>query len=724
MTDIERWQQTNDVYLSRALHWLRLKLAQQVPPRPLAASNPMSESISPRRWWQWLKPDAPVISPPPSSVELVEDDLAAAAIAMAEAADVSPAPALPQLAHRFGLSDFECQVLLLCAAMELDTRIASLYAQVQSIPEPGYPTFALAMSLFEGPTWDVMSPERPLRYWRLIEINQPGAQPLTTSPLRADERIVSYIKGLNYLDDRLSPLLSPLNVPRGTSLPESLMAQVDQTVDRLSTPHTAPPTYIQLTGTDPIGKQLVGQQVAANMGLIIYRLPLDLLPTQLGDLETFVRLWHRESLLFSLTLLVDVHDYDLTKDANPSVVALKRFLSRNSLLTFLSTREIQQDLMASSLVVDVEKPTTQEQIDLWRQSLGIFAPVTLPQLASQFRLTPMAIQQIAQAVMQNGPSQSSEEIHNQLWQGCLSVTRPQLDLLAQRLQAKATWNDLVLPPDETDLLHQIADQVRSRNIVYEAWGFNQKMSRGRGISALFAGESGTGKTLAAEVIANELQLNLYRIDLSAVVSKYIGETEKNLRRLFDAAENGGALLFFDEADALFGKRSEVKDSHDRYANIEINYLLQRMETYSGLAILATNMKSSLDPAFVRRLRFIVKFPFPATSERWRIWQRAFPPQAPTQHLDFKRLACLHLTGGSIHNIALNAAFLAAKQRVPINMPMVLSAARAEFRKLGKPINEADFRWQLPASPQPPRLSPDSSADSSSRQTPTRRIRRR
>jgi SpoVK/Ycf46/Vps4 family AAA+-type ATPase len=202
--------------------------------------------------------------------------------------------------------------------------------------------------------------------------------------------------------------------------------------------------------------------------------------------------------------------------------------------------------------------------------------------------------------------------------------------------------------------------------------------------------------MAAEVIANELRLNLYRIDLSAVVSKYIGETEKNLRRMFDAAENGGAILFFDEADALFGKRSEVKDSHDRYANIEINYLLQRMEAYRGLAILATNMKSALDTAFLRRLRFIVRFPFPGAAERKAIWQRVFPQDMPKNALDYDRLARLNVTGGHIHNIAINAAFLAARAGSPVTMALVLEAARAEFRKIERPINEADFRWQEPA----------------------------
>src|SRR5207244_3600208 len=273
--------------------------------------------------------------------------------------------------------------------------------------------------------------------------------------------------------------------------------------------------------------------------------------------------------------------------------------------------------------------------------------------------------------------------------------RPRLDMLAQRLDARATWDDLVLPDEEMSMLHQLAEQVWQRSTVYEEWGFARKMNRGLGISALFAGESGTGKTMAAEVIANDLCLNLYRIDLSAVVSKYIGQTEKNLRRLFDAAEQGGAILFFDEADALFGKRSEVKDSHDRYANIEINYLLQRMEAYRGLAILATNMKSALDPAFLRRLRFIVRFPFPGVAERKAIWQKVFPADIPKVGLDYDRLARLNITGGHIHNITINAAFLAARTNSPVSMPLVLTAARAEFRKIERPINEADFRWQEP-----------------------------
>jgi SpoVK/Ycf46/Vps4 family AAA+-type ATPase len=227
--------------------------------------------------------------------------------------------------------------------------------------------------------------------------------------------------------------------------------------------------------------------------------------------------------------------------------------------------------------------------------------------------------------------------------------------------------------------------------VHDEWGFGGRQARGLGVAALFTGESGTGKTLAAEILAAELDLDLYRIDLSSVVSKYIGETEKNLRRVFEAAEDSGAILLFDEADALFGKRSDVKDSHDRYANIEVSYLLQRMEAYRGLAILTTNLKSALDNAFQRRLRFIVHFPFPDTAQREAIWRRMFPAAAPRNGIDFQKLARLNVAGGSARNIALNAAFLAADCGEPLGMGHLLAAAHAESAKLERPLSEAETR---------------------------------
>ena len=485
-------------------------------------------------------------------------------------------------------------------------------ARCQKDPARAYPTFALAFSLFEGASWEALSPERPLRYWRLIEITQPGGQPLTTSALRADERIVNYNKGLNYLDDRLFPLLTPIDQQTGgTDLPPSHRDTVETIIRRLKlvdANRSLP--IVQLLGADAASKQLVAGEVASSVGLQLYRLPAMLLPTQAADIETLARLWQRESLLLPLALYLDTLGYGAeTVAAGPSS-PVTRLLERMEGAVFLDARECWPGLHKLTVTVDIAKPSAAEQAATWQSALGLAAKESPAQLAAQFNLGFTTIRQLARDALAERADRAP--LHDRLWEACLASTRPQLDVLAERINPKATWDDIVLPDAESALLRHIAEQVAQRTTVYEKWGFGEKMSRGLGISALFSGDSGTGKTMAAEVIANDLRLNLYRIDLSAVVSKYIGETEKNLRRMFDAAENGGAILFFDEADALFGKRSEVKDSHDRYANIEINYLLQRMEAYRGLAILATNMKSALDTAFLRRLRFIVRFPFPGT----------------------------------------------------------------------------------------------------------------
>lgn len=671
MSEAGRWYAGNDEYLASAVAWLRLKLgllAQQGPtPRKRAGFFERAEEAS----------------SPPS-----EGEVRRALEAMqTQEARLQPPPALRALGDRLGLSPFERQVLLLCAAMEFDTRIPELCNQAHGRP---YPTFALALSLFDNPAWDVLSPERPLRYWRLLEINQPAAQPLTTSALRADERIVNALKGLHYLDDRLAPLVFPLPATTGT-LPPSQQSVVETAVEYLQRNQNQQPwPLLELVGPDTRSVELVARQVASSLGLPLYRLPLDLIPTGTADLETLARLWQRENLLAPVALYLEAHELE---EKSPQYTALLRLLSRSDGVMLLGTREVWPSLPRQALLLDVGKPTSSEQRQAWAVALGSEAQGLAALLAGQFDLNLEAIQQVARQSLE---IPDPPPLGERLWDSCRTLARPRLETLAQRIQVKADWSRLVLPEAETSLLRQIADQVRCRVKVYEEWGFGASMNRGLGISALFAGESGTGKTLAAEVIAHELRLDLYRIDLSSVVSKYIGETEKNLRRLFDAAEDGGAILFFDEADALFGKRSEVKDAHDRYANIEINYLLQRMEQYRGLAILATNMKSSLDAAFTRRLRFIVNFPFPGVAERQEMWQRAFPAQARVNGLDYARLARLNLTGAGIHNTVLGAAFLAARAGRAIGMKEVLEAARTEFKKLERPVNEADFRYEVGA----------------------------
>jgi ATPase family protein associated with various cellular activities (AAA)/winged helix domain-containing protein len=708
MNDLSNWQTANAHYLSLAVEWLRLKLSsfgQTNASTVVSMPSPVSTALTPASeanvsaFWQQLftapnnKQASPSMAATDGKDQEIDNGNGHSDQLQAEleaAAKTDPPPALVLLARQLGLTLFEQNILLLCATMELDTRVAGLCAQAQDNPNRPYPTFALALSLFDDPTWDALSPDRPLRYWRLLEINQPGAQPLTSSALRADERIVSFLKGLNTLDDRLAGFIHPINaaLTRETGLPPSQQELADQIIAHWqNAPADLSLPVAQLVGPDPISKQLIAFRAASALGRQLYLLSADALPASHAELESLSRLWQRESILLPLALYLDAQEIDINPADHSAPV--QRFLARTDGVMFFGTREIWSRLARANFSIEVDKPTTAEQQAAWNSVLGDRSPELARQLAAQFNLNVITIHQIAQGTL-NDPEIEDEIFARNIWEASANSTRPRMDALAQRLDPKATWDDLVLPAEQTTLLHQIAEQVKQRHTVYEDWGFAAKMNRGLGISTLFSGESGTGKTMAAEVIANALHLNLYRIDLSAVVSKYIGETEKNLRRLFDVAEDGGALLFFDEADALFGKRSEVRDSHDRYANIEINYLLQRMEAYRGLAILATNMKSALDQAFLRRLRFIVNFPFPSPSERKLIWQKVFPAQVPKDELDYERLGRFNITGGNIHSIALNTAFMAAQTNSKVTMPMVLSATRTEFRKLEKPISEAEF----------------------------------
>jgi hypothetical protein len=695
MIDTAKWHQENTRYLAAAVAAIRTRLQTHAvtETRSVTIVRTPPAKEEPRSGWRLfgrkqiaLAGTQQALLPPETPAGRTDDAPPAASVPDSGDAD-GPPPALAMLTEQLGLTPFERDILVLCASMDLDTGMAALCAGAQDPSKP-YPTFALALTVLDEPTWEALSPERPLRYWRLIEINQPSGQTLTISGLRADERIVNYLKGLNYLDDRLAPLVWPLDSDEQRDVPASQRAAEDLIVGRVkqSTPGGKLPV-VQLIGRDTPSKEMVAAAVASSLGMRLYRLQTGMLPSQPADLDAFARLWRRESLLLPAALYLESPAGEVEVARTQAAQVL---LARINGLVFVDTQDVWPGLSSSSLPVTVRKPSPAEQHAIWSRELGENAGEAPALLAGQFDLGLPSIREVARRALADP---QGDDLNDRLWRGALAATRPRLDALAQHIEPKAKWDDIVLPAAEMKLLRQIADQVGKRSTVYEEWGFREKSSRGLGINALFAGDSGTGKTMAAEVLANHLRLNLHRIDLSAVVSKYIGETEKNLRRLFDSAEDGGAVLFFDEADALFGKRSEVKDSHDRYANIEINYLLQRMESYRGLAILATNMKGALDTAFLRRLRFIVTFPFPGTPERRAIWQRVFPDQTPLAALDFERLSRLNITGGHIHNIAMNAAFLAAHAGGQVTMPMVLEAARTEFRKLERPINEAEFRWQ-------------------------------
>jgi hypothetical protein len=686
--DVEHWSECNGRYLAASLHWLRLRLQRLAPPEGAAqqaqglahwfARRSESDDGTPQRV------DAARVS--------LDARIAAAADARMRAGAATPGgspPALPILAERLGLDPFEADILLLCIAMELDPSMAGLLAAAHGAT---HPSFALALRLFDDPAWDALAPQRPLRHQRLIEINQPGATPLTAAALRADERIVNFAKGLNLIDERVaSACMETADLP---PISESQRCAVHEAIALMAATRDGGepmPPVLQLMGRDRGSRQAIAAHIVQALGLRLHRLALEAMPTARPEVETFARLWLRESLLLPVALYVEADELDHAgADAN---AALQTLLAQPVGLVLVGLRETPLRLRGPAAAIEAPPPTSAEQHAAWCSALAGARPGAMPDampaveaeaelLAGHFQLNLDDIGQAARRARIRGA---------EAWDVCRDQALVRLDALAQRLQPKARWDDLVLGEEATGLLRRISEQVHARHRVYQQWGYAERMNRGMGISALFAGESGTGKTMAAEVIANELRMHLYRIDLSSVVSKYIGETEKNLRRLFDAAEQGGAILFFDEADALFGKRSEVKDSHDRYANIEINYLLQRMEAFSGLAILATNMKSALDTAFMRRLRFVVNFQFPGPQERARIWRNAFAAGVPCDVLDHDRLARFSLSGGNIHSIALNAAFSAAARGCAVTMPLLLATLRAELRKLDKPVNEAEFR---------------------------------
>lgn len=598
----------------------------------------------------------------------------------------STRPASISLCNVFKLTPFERDILLLCAGTELDSRFSALCAAIQNDPSKPYPTFSLALSVLPDAHWSALSQVRPLRYWRLIET---GSGNITSQmPLRIDERILHYLTGTSYLDERLAGYVRPV-ISEG-ELPHSHDVLAQQIAKIWSEHHGREQLpVIQLCGNDVSGKHNLALNSCARLGMNLYALPAHAVPSNPFESELLRRLWQREGVLNSSALLLSCDDLETEPSQNTTI---QRWIENSDYPLIVSSRERKPIGLKHAISFDIHKPTTTEQHQLWQQALGpaaIQMNGRVEALVSHFNLDARTIHFIATDALQKQTADSNE-LGRALWGACSNHAHPRLGELAQHIRPMAHWEDLVLPETQLQSLHDIARQIRQRLKVYETWGFASKSARGLGISALFAGVSGTGKTMSAEVLANELELELYRIDLSQVVSKYIGETEKNLRRVFDAAEESSAILLFDEADALFGKRSEVKDSHDRYANIEISYLLQRMEAYRGLAILTTNMKEALDQAFLRRIRFVIQFPFPNTYQRGEIWKRAFPPQTPTEGLDVNRLAKLNVTGGNIRNIALHAAFLAADSNEPVRMDHLLRGARVEFAKLEKPLTESEI----------------------------------
>ena len=604
-----------------------------------------------------------------------------------ELADAGTPAALDALGHLFDLTTFEQDVLLLCLAPELDPGIERLYAYVQDDAQRGWPTSQLARALLgpaDGDGSASFLPGAPLRRFRLVTL-EPGWPPAATPgarPLRLDERMAAYLQGVDLAEERLTEILRPVPAAPLTARQRALIEQVvrwgqaDAESRRLA---------INLLGPAPV-TAAVARALAGRLGVRLYQLDPARLPLAGPEHQAALQLLEREAVLAQFAVYLNAGDDD------PGLTELLEQLELSVLL--VGSRE-QPVTWRANLTIRLPKPGPDGQRELWRQALagrdGQIREGTIDAIVQQFDLDPRGIiEAVAAAAGRARPGAEYEVDADDLWQACREQGGPGLDDLARKIEPRYGWDDIVLPADGLGQLREIAAQVASRPRVYETWGFGRRLGPSRGISALFAGPSGTGKTMAAEILADALRLDLYRVDLAGVVSKYIGETEKNLRRVFDAAERSGAILCFDEADALFGKRSEVKDSHDRYANIEVDYLLQRMEDYRGLAILTTNRKAALDRAFLRRLRFLVEFPFPDADLRRRIWQRSFPPEAPVADLDWGALARLEIPGGNIRNIALNAAFLAARDDTEIGLAHILHAAQREYTKTDRLIDPAEF----------------------------------
>lgn len=659
MTDV--WRAENAVWLLTRLERLRLRMQRRAAAR---GSSGLDESI--RRLGDRL--------------DLLEQEMTAG----------SGRPALRVLSTVAGLSLEEEELLLVAAAPALDGSFARDCAELHRDGRRDHATAQLALELvFPDPTRrlvaaDLLMPHGSLRLLGLVELADEEDEPLSLRRLSVDDRMADYLRGVNRPDKGLEPFLQPLRPTAGgthaESVSERVVALLPQDVSRWPT--------VNLVGAPDAGSDAVVGRVCAALGLRPWLLDLErFTQEEPRDRQALLARLGREALLGWLALVVDT---DSGRGDPAQVRAVGQLVDELAGPLFLVSQDRWPTRSREVRVVHLTRPSHREQRALWRAALDPHLHTVNGEIESivhQFDFGPGTISQVVSRAAYDTDEPITGEL---LWDACRGETAGALDDVARRIEPCFGWDDIVVPDLVRGQLREIASQVQHRSTVYEDWGFGEQLTRGRGITALFTGPSGTGKTMAAEILAAHLRLDLHRVDLAGVVSKYVGETEKNLRRIFDTAERTGTILLFDEADALFGSRTEVRDSHDRYANLEINYLLQRMEDYTGLAILATNRRSALDTAFLRRLRFVVEFAFPGPDHRRRIWERVFPAAASLDEVDPGLLSRMEITGGNIRSIAVNAAFLAADDRSAIGMAHLMRAAAREYAKLSKPVSAVEF----------------------------------
>jgi len=623
---------------------------------------------------------------------------------------------LAELAQAFELSNFEVDVLLICLAPELDLRYERLYAYLQDDVTKKRPSVDLVLNLL-CPSFEAKLEARKylagsscLRRCFLLDLFDDPSQPnppLLGKFLKVDQRIVDYLHGSEEIEDSLQPFanISRRRVQlKDLILPARVKKCLASWLEARQTGQAAGSMIIYFQGRYGVGKQSAAEALCCESGLGLLSANCRyMLNTDGLNLEKMLRLVQREALLQKSAVYWSGFDILLAEDKDRSLDVFLQALEKSPGLVFLSgqTAWEPQDALhdLAFMRLKIPRPTYAERLQLWQLSLNGSAwplpEVNTDELAGKFRFSGGQIKDAAATALNlvRGRDLSSGQVTmKDLYRACRLQSNRKLSTLAQKITPHYGWDDIVLPVDRRRQLRELCNYVKYHARVYEQWGFDAKLSLGKGLNALFAGPSGTGKTMAAEIMANELGLDLYKIDLSGVVSKYIGETEKNLGRIFAEAETSNAILFFDEADALFGKRSEIRDAHDRYANIEVSYLLQKMEEYQGVVILATNLRKNMDDAFVRRMHFTVDFPFPGVKDRHRIWQKIWPPETPRSRnldLDFaaRRIA---VAGGNIRNIALAAAFLAADDGNVVIMKHLIRATQREYQKIGKVVTAGDF----------------------------------
>lgn len=603
---------------------------------------------------------------------------------------------LAHLARIFGLSLLDCHILLLCLAPELDRRYDRLYAYLQDDVSQRRPSVGLMMNLLGGTiderfaVWQRLSEEMPLRQHHLIEAAPEPAQPNATFlayPLKLDHHIVQFVLGEAALDSRLRHSVVLIAPGCGESAPSAaLMAALDGVA-------SGPTPLVLMNGAKGSSRRAAAAAACDERSLPLLIADLG----RMKELEIPFKLaWSlalREARLRDAALLLYDWDSCLTPaDLQPPPDLWQAVLDYPRIV-FLCGAEPFEPLERLSvrrlLRVPFSLPSYETRSAAWSEALhahGVAAdPTHIDELASKFKLTGAQIRRAADTAADLAASRGEGITPEDLVAGAQAHSSLKLGRLAKKVVPRYRWEDLILPPDRVQVLREICARIRYAHVVNDNYGFSHRAAAAPGVTALFAGESGTGKTLAAEVIAHDLGLLLYKIDLSAVVSKYIGETEKNLSVIFDEAHQSNAVLFFDEADALFGKRSEVKDAHDRYANLEVAYLLQQLEVYEGVAVLATNLRQNLDEAFTRRLSFLVDFPFPEREYREKLWRSHFPQEAPlAADVNLYEVSDrFSLAGGNIRNAAIASAYLAAADGGAITMAHIRHAIRREHQKMGR-----------------------------------------